>query len=213
MKQNDRDCKIVQDLLPNYIENLTEEVTNEYIEEHLKTCSNCRKALENMNSEIEVEEVHQEKEIQYLKNIRKRVKRTIALACTLIIIIASCVVCYVYNKVKIPINNYTFLRASYVLENEEDTKDGKLYCTLIAMIDENGICKSVRMIEEGYKDDVLKLKYQNNVDKGKNEIFSINFKIIEENIHYNINIWNGYSKEELKNSWRKNYNIQNLEEI
>ena len=30
------ECKIVQDLLPNYIENLTNEETNKYIEEHLK---------------------------------------------------------------------------------------------------------------------------------------------------------------------------------
>ena len=33
-----RDCKIVQDLLPNYIENLTNEETNHFIEEHLKEC-------------------------------------------------------------------------------------------------------------------------------------------------------------------------------
>ena len=33
MKTNNRDCKIVQDLLPNYIENLTDEITNEYLKE------------------------------------------------------------------------------------------------------------------------------------------------------------------------------------
>ena len=34
-----RDCKIVQDLLPNYIEKLTNDETNKYVEEHLKECS------------------------------------------------------------------------------------------------------------------------------------------------------------------------------
>ena len=34
-------CKIVQDLLPNYIENLTNEETNRFIEEHLKECPEC----------------------------------------------------------------------------------------------------------------------------------------------------------------------------
>ena len=29
---NKKDCKIVQDLLPNYIENLTKEETSKYIE-------------------------------------------------------------------------------------------------------------------------------------------------------------------------------------
>ena len=37
-----RDCKIVQDLLPNYIENLTNEETNRFIEEHLKECPECQ---------------------------------------------------------------------------------------------------------------------------------------------------------------------------
>ena len=31
-------CKIVTDLLPNYIENLTSEDTNKFIEEHLNSC-------------------------------------------------------------------------------------------------------------------------------------------------------------------------------
>ena len=47
-----RDCKIVQDLLPNYIENLTNEETNRFIEEHLKECPECQKVLENMQKEI-----------------------------------------------------------------------------------------------------------------------------------------------------------------
>lgn len=212
MKQNDRDCKIVQDLLPNYVEDLTEEVTNEYIEEHLKTCSNCRKALENMNGEIEVEEVHQEKEIQYLKNIRKRVKRTIALSCTLIIIIASCVVCYVYNNVKIPINNYTFLRASYVLENQKGTKDGKLYCTLIAMIDEKGICKSVRVEEKGYTKEIMIEKIERSKDNNKT-VFLMNSIMDQESLRYNLNIWNGYKKEELKQKLEEMYYEIDIVEI
>ena len=36
-----RDCKIVQDLLPNHVEKLTNEETNQYIEEHLKECKEC----------------------------------------------------------------------------------------------------------------------------------------------------------------------------
>ena len=40
-----RNCKIVQDLLPNYIEKLTNDETNKYIEEHLKECSECQKFL------------------------------------------------------------------------------------------------------------------------------------------------------------------------
>ena len=42
-----KDCKIVQDLLPSYIDGLTNEDTNQYIEEHLKECEECKKKLEN----------------------------------------------------------------------------------------------------------------------------------------------------------------------
>ena len=38
-----RNCKIVQDLLPNYIDGLTNEETNLFIENHLKECSVCKK--------------------------------------------------------------------------------------------------------------------------------------------------------------------------
>ena len=41
-----KDCKIVQDLLPNYIENLTNEETNKFIDEHLKECNECQKIFE-----------------------------------------------------------------------------------------------------------------------------------------------------------------------
>lgn len=46
MKEN-KDCKIIQDLLPNYIEKLTTEETNNYIEEHFKICENCKICMKN----------------------------------------------------------------------------------------------------------------------------------------------------------------------
>ena len=47
------DCKIVQDLLPNYIENLTSKETNDYVESHIEQCKECSKALEIMRKGIE----------------------------------------------------------------------------------------------------------------------------------------------------------------
>ena len=40
-----KNCKIVQDLLPNYIERLTNDVTNQYIEEHISTCAECKEVF------------------------------------------------------------------------------------------------------------------------------------------------------------------------
>lgn len=47
-------CCIVRDLLPNYIDKLTETDTNALIEEHLATCSDCKSIHEEMSSEMEI---------------------------------------------------------------------------------------------------------------------------------------------------------------
>ncbi len=68
-----RNCKIVQDLLPNYIEGLTKEETNKYIEDHLNECEECKKILENMKKEIELNKPKKnEKEVKYIKKFNKR---------------------------------------------------------------------------------------------------------------------------------------------
>lgn len=211
MKQSNRDCKIVRDLLPNYIENLTDEVTNEYINEHIAKCPECEQALRDMNGEIKLEVINQDKEIKYLKKVRRRVKQTIAIVSLIIIIVASCIVGYVYNKSKIQVNNYTFMRASYITENEKGTKDGNLYGTLIAVIDEKGICKSVRVVEEGYTEEEREIRKK--IISNNYKSFPINLQIINDEMHYNINIWNGITKDELRDIWLSSYNILEIKDM
>lgn len=208
MKEENRDCKIVQDLLPNYLENLTSEVTNEFIEQHIAKCPECKKVFNNMSGEIEVEEINQDKEINYLKGIRKRVKRTITIVSLIVIIIASCIVCYIYNQSRIQVNNYTFLRASYVREDQEDSIDGNIYGSLIAVFDEKDICKSVRVVQEGYTEEAI-----NNLQEKLKTNSHTNIKSNFKSISYNINTWNGETKEQVKEYLLNNYNIEILEEI
>lgn len=70
-----KNCKIVQDLLPNYIEKLTNEETNQFIEEHLNECEECKKIAENMKKEIELNTPKRnEKEVKYIKKYSKKLK-------------------------------------------------------------------------------------------------------------------------------------------
>lgn len=70
-----RNCKIIQDLLPNYIENLTNEETNYFIEEHLKECPECQKVLENMQKEIKVNATKRDdREVKYIKKYSNKLK-------------------------------------------------------------------------------------------------------------------------------------------
>ena len=70
-----RDCKIIQDLLPSYIEKLTNEETNKYIEEHLKECDECKKVLENMKEDLKFDdEKRDDKEVKYIKKFRNKMR-------------------------------------------------------------------------------------------------------------------------------------------
>lgn len=210
MKTNNRDCKIVQDLLPNYLENLTHKVTNEYIEEHIATCANCAQVLKDMNGELKLEQINQEHEIKYLDAIRRKVRRIIIAVTATIILIAGCFVGYVHKKSQIQVNNYTFLKASYIRENQPGTVDGNVYGVVIASIDENNRCKSFRIVESGYIDSTIQEMYDQINNKTKHVM---NAKIENMKLYYNINIYNGCTKEQVKEKLFNSYNVEKIEEI
>ncbi len=81
-----RDCKIIQDLLPNYIEKLTNEETNNYIEEHLKDCRECRKILKDMQRELKINDL--KRDDRKVKYIKKYNKKLLILKLTICIILA-----------------------------------------------------------------------------------------------------------------------------
>lgn len=207
MKSNNRDCKIVQDLLPNYIENLTDEVTNEYIEEHIATCAECAQVLKDMNGDLKLEQINQEHEIKYLKGIRRRVRRIILAVTIAIILIAGGVIGYVYKKSQIQVNNYTFLKTNYVVKVKDDEEQivEEINGILIAVFDEKGICKSVRGVEEYNEARSQGIKLSKK--------FYSNMRILENKVYYNTNIWNGLKKEEVKERWIINYEVDEIQEI
>lgn len=46
-------CEIIRDLLPSYIDELTSEVSNQEIEEHLKECTGCSQYLKEMKEGVQ----------------------------------------------------------------------------------------------------------------------------------------------------------------
>lgn len=81
-----KDCKIVKDLLPGYIDKITSEETNKFIEEHLKECDSCKKYYEEMNSEIEKEAV---KDTELVKEIKKYKRKIFTLKLFVILFILA----------------------------------------------------------------------------------------------------------------------------
>lgn len=82
-------CEMIRDLLPSYIDELTNDVTNKEIEEHIKECSACEKALQEMRApEIELPEP-EAKEIDFLKKTKKKQRRNLVIG---IVVLCACVV-------------------------------------------------------------------------------------------------------------------------
>lgn len=70
-----KNCKIVQDLLPNYIEKLTNSETNEFIESHLNECAECKNMLDNMKKELDLSTTKRDKrEVKYIKKFSNKLK-------------------------------------------------------------------------------------------------------------------------------------------
>ena len=136
-----RDCKIVQDLLPNYIEGLTNEETNLFIEEHLKECSKCKQILGNMKQDLNVDKpVRDSREVKYIKKYNKKLK-FMEILVVLLLIIALGVMTNHYLTMKNAFNRASnivvdmakegrYPNAFYAIiediSNIEDIKDEKL---------------------------------------------------------------------------------------
>lgn len=73
-------CAVVRDLLPIYVEGLTEPETNAAVEAHLKTCPACTVRLAAMRAPEPPPEAETAKEVDYLKKVKRRSWKRVVLA-------------------------------------------------------------------------------------------------------------------------------------
>ena len=65
-------CELIRDLFPSYIDNLTSDVTNILLEEHVKECDKCREILGRMQETTEgIVHFEEKKEIDFLRKTKK----------------------------------------------------------------------------------------------------------------------------------------------
>ena len=86
--KNDLTCAVVRDLLPPYVEGLTEEETNEAVERHLAECPRCRGRRDAMGADAETQAA-EEKELDYLKTVNKKSRHRVvkAVAVTVLLVV------------------------------------------------------------------------------------------------------------------------------
>ena len=138
--KNDLTCEVVRDLLPSYVDGLTNDVSNQAVEQHMKTCENCRKLYREMREPMngdEVSEINNEQkanfkvpsEIDYLKKIRKKNRMRI-LAAVLIVVIAVGV--GLWSKVYVvgqEVEQAEFVQANVAVEDHKVSVQGLLLDT------------------------------------------------------------------------------------
>lgn len=195
----EKDCKIVKDLLPNYIDKLTSNETNIFIEEHLKNCEVCRKSFEDMSKEIEVDYKNSnDKKIKAFKKVNKKIK---GLKAIILIILLAFVL--VFARKLVIINN---------IENKAGRIDYSNYSKIMTETTEKYISKT-----EYYQnnDNFIKVNTKINQDGISKVIsYSINgkedIKIIEngvENVEVNKSIEKDVQYQFLNKSFMGNIGI------
>lgn len=81
----DLNCEIIEDLLPSYIENLTNDFTNKSIENHLNKCKECEETFKLLSKELKCNEP---KEIKNFQSFLRKIKiKNIILGLVLAIIL------------------------------------------------------------------------------------------------------------------------------
>lgn len=149
-----KDCKIIQDLLPNYIEKLTNDETNKYIEEHLNSCKECKEIFEKMKKDIKYDDLKRDnREVKYIKKFNKKLKllRNILLIILAIFIILvgrkTFILTKLSNQADRIVNQTNYYTKTETYSNgqmsilESYNKDNITYAKMSVYSDENDVKK------------------------------------------------------------------------
>lgn len=129
--KNELDCEVVQDLLPNYMEGLTSEYTNESIRFHLDNCESCEKTYE-LLSEDENDKALVENNINEAKKLKWYMQKVKVVNLFLGILIAVILIYggnLVYERL-FTIVNYTIRSENIEITELYQLDDGIIYLTV-----------------------------------------------------------------------------------
>ncbi len=85
--KNDLSCEVVRDLLPSYLDGVASGETKAAVERHMKECPACRETLHRMK-EPEDAAPPEEKEIDYLKKVRRRSSRKVTAILAIVVLLS-----------------------------------------------------------------------------------------------------------------------------
>lgn len=223
-------CKIVQDLLPTYIENLTDSETNKFIENHIRDCTECENVLKDMNSELgetNLQRIYQEREIDYLKKIKRKNIILMSIAIITVSILGFFIYKYfsytgfrindngkidfwsplISERKTLFIKNIDILTTEYTTEFDKKSISNRL----IIIFDENDLCIAGKILQTGFDVDRF-YDYFNDLKHSENLGIYTNVCKNENSISFNVNIFNNLTREEVKEQIMNRFGVKEFEE-
>lgn len=168
-----KECDIVQDLLFGYVDNTLKEGSKELVEEHLKSCRECKNTFDNLKENDENED---NIKIDGLKKVNKKMK----IKTLIIITISLLLLIFVIFSAMVFTNYYTVAGSMQIFLTDDITETEETNIReAIRKIDENASIKyeSKELALENFK---LRLKENEELldgYNGENSIFPASYII------------------------------------
>ncbi len=173
------ECDVIKDLLPSYIDKVSSDTTNNLVEQHLKKCKDCATKLKEMNEEIDIKPLYNQKEqIDYLKGYRKNKIMTIIFVIILTIdIIVASVIAYYYVLKHVDI----FLHVEDIeIGTRTDELMGEEYFTIDIQSKKWQVLFNEREEIDDNGNKTIYLDIFGKLDKSYRTVYSINVKELEK---------------------------------
>ncbi len=197
------ECEIVYDLLPNYIEHVTNETSNEFIENHISGCENCRRLYNELRVGTNSKDT-QTREINFLKKYKRHLNTIkIIFILVIVLILATYAGKWIkkYNILKEisetsqsnqSINNYHIIEYYYteghILKMEQFKMDEKNKFTY-TMETEDGTVTETTYSHKVNDNEYIGTTYiENGENKSVRENVKINRELFKDSVLYNANI-------------------------
>ena len=212
MKKKISECKLIRSLLENYRDDLTDPELSQYVEEHLSTCAKCRQLYGELCDLEKQEKLRNKRLFKSLRKYRRKVLIYPIIFSSLIIGIIMLFIMYLQHRnLYIKVANYEIAQIDYILEDNNYSKNGNIYGTVIIIFDDKDRCVCARVIQDGYKEEYLQERLnQFNLSKVKS---ISNYSINGGKQYYNMNYWNGWTKEEVIKYCSERYKEFKIKEL
>ena len=145
---NKKECNIIRDLLPNYIEKLVSDDSKDFVEQHLVKCRECNEILNEMNSQIIIEDAKVQNddkiELKKINKVRKKISIHTSVICFGSIIIGMFILILTLRS----LHTYIFLKNVYLKYNQiNQTSNYRLTVqTIYKNYKENSIPKEIVLL-------------------------------------------------------------------